>query len=224
MEYIRKGRKRCLVFKVDFEKAFDSISWDFLICIMRQMGFGEKWCKWIETCLRSASVSILINGSPTVEFQMSKGIKQGDPLSPFLFIIATKGLNVVMKEAISKGIFKGVKVGKDMVEISHLQYADDAIFLGERSRSNVRNLLGILKCFQWAFDLKINLSKSKLLGVGVQPSEVDSMAFWVGCKVGISVCRLVLICELVVVGIRWWKFFINVLQHGKLKRCHSVVD
>ncbi|KAJ9537003.1 hypothetical protein OSB04_029736 [Centaurea solstitialis] len=75
-------------------------------------------------------VSILINGSPTNEFCLGKGFRQGDPLAPFLFIIAAKALNIAMKEAGAKGVFHGVKLPKKGPTISHLQYADDALFIG----------------------------------------------------------------------------------------------
>ncbi|GJU85441.1 reverse transcriptase domain, reverse transcriptase zinc-binding domain protein [Tanacetum coccineum] len=94
--------------QVDFEKAYNSINWRFLIDIMRRMNFGNKWCTWVETCLRSSSMSILVNGSPTKEFGLERGVRQGDPLSPFLFIIAAEGLNAIVKEAVVKCIFKGI--------------------------------------------------------------------------------------------------------------------
>ncbi|GKE12020.1 cysteine-rich receptor-like protein kinase [Tanacetum coccineum] len=80
-----KEKLRLLLFKVDFEKAFDSVNWNFLMNTMAQMGFGVKWRKWIYACLSSALVSILINGSPSKEFPMKRSLRQGDPLSPFLF-------------------------------------------------------------------------------------------------------------------------------------------
>ena len=67
---IKKNKKKCLMFKVDFEKAYDSLNWKYLLDMLRLMGFGGKWCKWIEECLKSATVSVLVNGSPTKEFQM----------------------------------------------------------------------------------------------------------------------------------------------------------
>ncbi|XP_028101365.1 uncharacterized protein LOC114300709 [Camellia sinensis] len=72
-------------------------------------------------------VSILVNGSPTEEFQPQKGLRQGDPLSPFLFIIAAEGLNLLLGRAIEKGLFKGASIGCDQLGISHLQFADDTI-------------------------------------------------------------------------------------------------
>ncbi|XP_071715249.1 uncharacterized mitochondrial protein AtMg01250-like [Rutidosis leptorrhynchoides] len=119
-----------MMFKVDFEKAFDSLSWEFLDDMMGFMGFGVKWRGWIASCLKAASISILVNGSPTKEFKLGRGVRQGDPLSPFLFIIAAEGLNWLTKSTISNNLYSGVKIGKNNVPISHLQYADDTLCFG----------------------------------------------------------------------------------------------
>lgn len=108
------------------------------------MGFGIKWRKWIHGCLSSGRASVIINGSPTKEFKISKGVRQGDPLSPFLFIIAMEGLNISMKTVSDKRLFKGVKIPRTEEKISHLFYADDALFVGDWSCSNMKNLARIL--------------------------------------------------------------------------------
>ncbi|GJW00157.1 putative RNA-directed DNA polymerase, eukaryota, reverse transcriptase zinc-binding domain protein [Tanacetum coccineum] len=164
--WAKKHKKKLFLLKVDFEKAFDSLSWSFLESIMTQMGFGEKWRKWIHSCLNSAFASILINGSPTSEFKLERGLRQGDPLSPFLFILAVEALNVVFLEARNKSIFLGAEVGRDKVPISHLQFADDALIVGYWSLPNAKNLSIILTCFHLASGLKVNFSKSKLFGIG----------------------------------------------------------
>ncbi|KAJ9543548.1 hypothetical protein OSB04_023255 [Centaurea solstitialis] len=138
VEDLRKAKKKGMIFKVDFEKAYDSVEWDFLLDIMKTMGFGEKWRKWVEVCLKSASISILVNGAPTKEFKMTRGIRQGNPLAPFLFLLIAEGLHILMLEAREKGLFDGVRVGKDGVEVSHLQYADDAVFFGGWSHENLK--------------------------------------------------------------------------------------
>ncbi|XP_071695503.1 uncharacterized protein [Rutidosis leptorrhynchoides] len=140
------------------------------------MGFRVKWRKWILACLNSASISILVNGSPTDEFSLGRGVRQGDPLSPFLFIIAAEGLNYLTKKAITSGLFKGVEIGSNKVLISLLQYADDTIFLGEWSKHNFGNLMKLLKCFENVSGLRINYHKSSLFGLGVVKGEVEIMA------------------------------------------------
>lgn len=97
--WAKKTKKQILLFKVDFDKAFDSINWEFLDNNLVQMGFGEKWRMWVNGCLRSTHASILVNGHPTDEVTTSKGVRQGDPFSPFLFIITMEGLSVAMEEA-----------------------------------------------------------------------------------------------------------------------------
>ncbi|GKD13483.1 reverse transcriptase domain, reverse transcriptase zinc-binding domain protein [Tanacetum coccineum] len=143
-----------------FEKAYNSLNWEYLLEIMRLMGFGDKWCKWIE------------------------GVRQGDPLSPFLFILAAEGLNVMVKEAVDKGIFNGVKHEREDIMISHLQYTDDTIFFGEWSTYNAMNLMCILKGFEKAAGLKVNLNKSRVYGIGVNQEAVEDMAKRMRCSMG----------------------------------------
>ncbi|GJY23411.1 RNA-directed DNA polymerase, eukaryota, reverse transcriptase zinc-binding domain protein [Tanacetum coccineum] len=138
ISWTKKVSGKLMIFKVDFEKAFDSINWNFIDDIMSQMGFGVKWRDWIFSCLRSGFSSILINGSPSKEFKLSKGLRQGDPLSTFKFIIAMEALHIAMMEAREKGVFKGVEVGKNKVAISHLQYADDALLVGVKNDEVIR--------------------------------------------------------------------------------------
>ncbi|GJV21924.1 RNA-directed DNA polymerase, eukaryota [Tanacetum coccineum] len=83
IQWCKSKKKQSLIFKVDFEKAYDSVRWDFLDDVLKKFGFGNKWRDWIQKCLRSSRGSIIINGSPTEEFQFFKGLKQGDPLSPY---------------------------------------------------------------------------------------------------------------------------------------------
>ncbi|GJV91519.1 putative RNA-directed DNA polymerase, partial [Tanacetum coccineum] len=142
-EYLKKEKKKAFLLKVDFEKAYDSVN--FIQNTLLQMGFGERWCKWVQTCQKSASVSVLVNGSPTLEFKMERGVRQGDPLSPFLYLVAAEGLNVTLKDAVRNGLFKGVKIGRSDIPISHLQYAEDTLIFGEWKESNAKNLMRIME-------------------------------------------------------------------------------
>ncbi|XP_071728511.1 uncharacterized protein [Rutidosis leptorrhynchoides] len=103
----------------------------FIKEVMEFMGFGVRWRHWIPSCLKSASISVLVNGSPTSEFKLERGVRQGDPLSPFLFILAAEGLNALTKAAVNSNLFVGCEISCDKICVSHLQYADDTIYFGD---------------------------------------------------------------------------------------------
>ncbi|MCI42795.1 RNA-directed DNA polymerase (Reverse transcriptase), partial [Trifolium medium] len=92
-----KSKKELMLFKVDFEKTYDSVDWGYLDDVMGKMFFPTLWRKWIKECVCMATASVLVNGSPTDEFPVERGLRQWDPLSPFLFLLAVEGLHVLME-------------------------------------------------------------------------------------------------------------------------------
>ncbi|GJU61777.1 RNA-directed DNA polymerase, eukaryota [Tanacetum coccineum] len=137
INWCKSKKKETMIFKVDFEKAYDSVQWDYLIDVMKKFGFGDRWCGWIHACLLSSRGSVLMNGSPTEEFHFKKGLKQGDPLSPYLFLL---------------------------------------IMESEWNVQNQSNIVQVLKCFYHASALRINLHKSKLMGLCMAPNQVENAA------------------------------------------------
>lgn len=151
-----------------------------------RMGFDRKWRSWIQTCLTSASVSVLVNGSPPREFKMSKGIRQGDPMAPFLFLIVAEGLNGLIRGALEKGIYKEYVIsGRDQeFGISHTQYVDDTILVGEMINLNVRVVKCILRSYELVAGLKVNFYKSGLIGIKSRPGFLEGAANILNCKMG----------------------------------------
>ncbi|MFS8032494.1 putative RNA-directed DNA polymerase [Helianthus anomalus] len=181
---MKRAKKKGMIFKVDIDKAYDSLSWDFLGSILDQMNFPLKWRSWISVILNSGRASVLVNGSPTHEFDCSRGLRQGDPLSPFLFILAMEALSCMVKKASSFGLFHGIRRSPNGRPLTHFLYADDVVLLGDWSKMNALNLIRILRCFYLVSGLKINLAKCSIFGVGVGSDEVGEMANVFRCKAG----------------------------------------
>ncbi|GJX14049.1 RNA-directed DNA polymerase, eukaryota [Tanacetum coccineum] len=166
LPWCKQKKLKAMFFKVDFEKAFDSIRWDYLDDVLRIFGSGNKWRGWISGCLKSARGSVLVNGSPTSEFQFHKGLKHGDPLSPFLFILVMESIHLSFKRVMYAGLFSCIAINNSLT-ISNSFYADDAFFVGKWDMSNIKTVVNVLKCFHMASGLKLNIHKSKIMGVGI---------------------------------------------------------
>lgn len=157
---LKQDAKKCLILKLDFEKAFDSISWDFLWQNMKSLGFGEKLIGRLKKLFHSIIISVLINGSPTEEFKVSNGVRQGDPLSPLLFNLAAGVLSNLINRAKSLGLLKGIQLGSNKEQLTHLQYGDDTIIFLNEDVGSILTMKRILQCFQLLSGLKINFHKS----------------------------------------------------------------
>lgn len=168
-----------MIFIVDFEKDYDYFSWEYLLEIMKIIGFGSILCNWIVDFLRMQRASVLVRESPTNEFQIQRGLRQEDPLSPFLFILAMEGLHVAFDKAHLANVYHGITISG--IDISHLFYVEDVVLLTLWDPEIANFIIRILQCFYLASARKINLYKSKLIGAGVHYSQVDVVAHRLGC-------------------------------------------
>uniref|UniRef100_A0A2N9GTW6 Reverse transcriptase domain-containing protein n=1 Tax=Fagus sylvatica TaxID=28930 RepID=A0A2N9GTW6_FAGSY len=171
--------------KLDIEKAYDHVNWNFLIYMLRQCGFSERWRHWIYTCISSVRFSVLVNGSAHGFFPTSRGLRQGDPLSPLLFIIVMEALSRMLERAVAGGFISGFAVGNSTgaeLSISHSLFADDTLIFCGADTEQAWHLRGVFIWFQAISGLKINLSKSELVPV-VQVPNVPEMAGILGCQV-----------------------------------------
>ena len=104
VNWIQRKKKEGVLLKLDFQKAYDTINLESMELVLKEMGFDSKWRKWIRTCTTTASISILINGAPSKPFQMKRGLRQGDPISPYLFVMMAEVLNKMLSKAASMGL------------------------------------------------------------------------------------------------------------------------
>jgi hypothetical protein len=176
---VRSKKEHGLLLKVDSHKAFDSILWEHTS--MGYMGFGSHWRKLIFECLSTSKLAILINGSPGREFSLERGLRQGDPLSPFLFDIAVQGLTVLFNRASASGYFKGLQTAPGHY-ITHLQYADDSLIFLPNDFPSLLHAKRILRWFEIISGLKVNFYKSSLIGINLDNDYTSSLANSVFCR------------------------------------------
>ncbi|GAU25113.1 hypothetical protein TSUD_274020 [Trifolium subterraneum] len=159
IDLAKRRKDNCLFFNVDFERACDTVNWNFLEYMLIRMGFTEGWRRWIRACVFQSSMYVLVNGSTTEDFCVGKGLRQGDPLSPFLFLIVAEGLSGLMRRAVDSGLFHGYKVSNNM-SFHTLQFADDTIIVGEDNSDNLWTIKTVLRSFEIVSGLKVNFYNS----------------------------------------------------------------
>ena len=180
-----KKKEKGVLCKLDIEKAYDKINWNFLIVVLGRMGFTEKLVRWIKWCISTASFSVMLNGSPEGFFKSSRGLRQGDPLSPYLFVLGMEAFSLLIDRAAEGGFISGYKFeGRNGTErqITHLLFADDTLVFCKDTEDEMVYLFWILAWFEAMSGLSINLDKSSLIPVG-RVENVEILASELGCKV-----------------------------------------
>ena len=137
IDSVLKNNESGILCKLDIEKVYDKVDWNFILTVMQKMDFGEKWIRWIKWCISTASFSVLVNGTPTGFFQSSRVMRQGDPLSFYLFVIVMEVFCAFLKRAVKGDFLSGCRVkgrSEEGVLISHLLFADDTLVLCKPSQ------------------------------------------------------------------------------------------
>jgi hypothetical protein len=154
--------------------------------MLQRCGFGERWKEWIKCCISTVKFSILVNGTPSSFFQSSRGIRQGDPLSPLLFVVVMEALSRMLYESMCQGLLSGFSVGirgNEALVVNHLLFVDDTLIFCGAHAEHVRNLRCTFLCFEAVSGLRINLDKSELVPIG-EVEDVESLAHILGCRIG----------------------------------------
>ena len=150
-----------LILLVDFQKAFDSLSWNFIIKALKKFNFGENFIKWVNLFLKDSESRVILNGHLSNPFRLQRGCRQGDPISPYLFILCSEFLTLKFK---TSNKIEGIKVLNKEHRLN--QYADDTSLFLKAYEKNLKNSLDILSWFHRISGLKINIQKSKVIRIG----------------------------------------------------------
>jgi hypothetical protein len=182
-------QKNCarILLKLDITKAFDSVSWPFLLEVMKHLGFGQIWCDIISTLLASASSQVLLNGAPGHKILHRKGLRQGDPLSPMLFILVMDVLCYLIKKAAVVGLLEPLSGNSDHSRIS--LYADDVVIFLHPVTSDVVTTMDILRIFGEVFGLKTNMAKSSIFPIRCAAKNLDIIHNLLPCAVASFPCK-----------------------------------
>ena len=151
-----------MAIKTDMSKAYDRVEWNFIEELLKKMGFCEKWISWIMWCITTVQYRVLLNGQPRGLIVPKRGLRQGDPLSPYLFILCTEVLIANIRKAEQEKLITGIKVATASPSVSHLLFANDSLFFCKANKEQCGVILGILKQYEAVSGQMINFSKSSI--------------------------------------------------------------
>ena len=150
LECKREGKEGFVAIKLDMSKAYDRVEWGFIKQVMEKMGFHEKWINLIMYCITTVSYSILINGVACGSVIPTSGLRQGDPISPYIFLLCTDGFFSFINDAARNQRISGVSICKGSPKITHLFFADDNLLFCKANIQECQNLIDILQLYEAA--------------------------------------------------------------------------
>ena len=148
--------------KLDMSKAYDRVEWPFLKCVMRKMGFDERWITLVMLCVSTVSYSILINGAPKGFIKPTRGIRKGDPQSPFLFLLCTEWLHWLITQSTLRGDIHGFSLSKRSPSLTHLLFVDDSLLFCKSNVEECQKNLEILHIYERSSGQQINKAKTTI--------------------------------------------------------------
>ncbi|KAL6269322.1 hypothetical protein ACE6H2_026233 [Prunus campanulata] len=148
--------------KLDMNKAYDRIEWDFLKEMLIKMGFDQTWVRLVMRCITSVRFTVLLNGKSGNPFKPSRGIRQGDPMSPYIFILVSDVLSIMLNKAMERGFVQGIRFSRDGPTLSHLFFADDSILFLKATDRNCNAIASILNSYCHASGQMVNFEKSSV--------------------------------------------------------------
>ena len=161
IKYVDEKDLPALLMNVDFEKAFDSLDWHFMFKVLKAFGFGQGICRWISTFYTNIKSAVIVNGQVSKWFTVGRGCRQGDPISPYLFVLCVEILAVMTRE---NEDLKGIHINGVEHKIS--QYADDTEFILDGERKSFETCVSVLGRFGKRSGLFLNNGKTSVIWLG----------------------------------------------------------
>lgn len=178
---LRQTKTPAMMIKLDLEKAFDTVSWEFLLEVLQAKGFGRKWSNWISNLLATQSTRVLVNGGLSEPIIHRTGLRQGDPLSPLLFVIVLDCMAAMFATSSQVGILK--PIGNQRLAYRTSLYADDAIIFINPDVQEMKAVHDMLDAFGMASGLRTNYGKSSITPICCGELDMEAIAGELGCPI-----------------------------------------
>ncbi|CAO2821363.1 unnamed protein product [Amaranthus hypochondriacus] len=157
MKRTSNGRNNAFALKLDMSKAYDRVEWSFLERVMLKFGFRDSWVRRIMSCITSVSFSFKINGGVFGNVIPSRGLRQGDPISPYLFILCVDAFSTLISQVVLRKSIHGVQVCRNASSLSHLFFADDSILFARATIQESSRVANIISTYERASGPKSQL-------------------------------------------------------------------
>jgi hypothetical protein len=149
--------------KLDMSKAYDRVEWAFLETVMMRLGFGDRWIHLVMACVKSETYSVVVSGNSVGSITLTRGIRQGDPISPYLFLLCAEALSSLISHVAETGVITGVPTSPRGPRVSHLFFADDSLLFCRANSLEWRRLMKILGIYEVGSGQKLNLQKTSII-------------------------------------------------------------
>uniref|UniRef100_A0A453RLD7 Reverse transcriptase domain-containing protein n=1 Tax=Aegilops tauschii subsp. strangulata TaxID=200361 RepID=A0A453RLD7_AEGTS len=180
-------RQPAIMLKLDISKAFDTVQWPFLFEVLRALGFGSRWLEWIAGLLVTSSTRIMVNGVPGAPIFNCKGLRQGGPLSPMLFILVMEPLHHLFRLAVDMEVLTPLASQGLRQRVS--LFADDAIVFLKPTDNDLQACSRILRLFGTTSGLQVNFNKTAAIPIRCSDDEKALTAATLGCELETFPCR-----------------------------------
>jgi hypothetical protein len=178
-----KSGKELIILKLDFEKVFERIEHQTMLQIMEHKGFSQKWLHWISSVLTSGTSIVLLNAVPSKTFHCRRGVRQGDPLSPIVFVLVADFLQTLINKAKDMNLLQLPIPLEFTSYFPIIQYADDTLIIMEGCARQLTFLKSLLQTYATSLGLRVNYSKSMIVPINIEAQKMEILANTLGCSI-----------------------------------------